>query len=149
MKRSILSTSLVLLIAFALIAAISGCSGEGIDFNVWAGSYSGTGTLDNDKVGNLALTCGSDGLVSGTLTVTGVDGTDEDFKFTAGTYDLNGSITSTGGNFEVSGNVPDNGNFFIRGRFPTDGSSKTYTVVTEASEEFPDSLTYTGELTHD
>jgi hypothetical protein len=149
MKRSILSTALVLLLALGFIAAVAGCSGEGIDFNIWAGNYSGTGTLDNGKVGDLALTCGSDGLVTGTLTVTGADGTDEDFKFTAGSYNLAGSITSTGGNFEVTGNVPANGDFFIRGNFPTDGGSKTYTVVTEASEEFPTVLSYTGSLTHD
>jgi hypothetical protein len=119
MKRSILSTSLVLVVLLGLIAAIAGCSGEGVDFNVWAGNYSGTGTLDNSKVGNLALTCGTDGLVSGTLTVTGADGPDTDFKFTAGSYNRAGSITSTSGNFEVSGNVPSNGDFVIRGRFPT------------------------------
>jgi hypothetical protein len=144
MKRTVLLSALLL-----LLVALSGCSGGGIDFNTWAGSYSGTGTLDNGKTGALALTCDANGIVTGTLTVTGADGSDTDFKFTAGVYNVTGSITSTGGAFDVGGNVPSNGDFFIRGRFPTDSSSKQYTITTATSTTFPTQLTYTGSLTHD
>jgi hypothetical protein len=144
MKRTALFTAIL----FFVLTAV-GCAGGGINFNTWAGSYSGSGTLDNGKTGTLALTCGTDGLVNGTLTVTGADGTDTDFKFTAGSYPLTGSITSTAGAFEVGGNVPSNGDFFVRGQFPTDGGSKTYTVTTVSSQAFPVVLTFTGTLTHD
>jgi hypothetical protein len=144
MKRTVLVSAILL-----LLLALSGCSGGGIDFNTWAGTYSGSGTLDNSKTGDLALTCDANGIVTGTLTVTGADGTDTNFKFTAGVYNLTGSITSTGGAFDVGGTVPNNGTFFIRGHFPADTSSKPYTVVTGTSTTFPTSQSYPGTLTRD
>lgn len=134
---------------FGLLALLAGCAGGALDFNVWAADYSGTGELDNHKTGDLHLTCDANGIVTGTLTVAGADGPDVEFKFTAGNYNLVGSITSTGGNFEVAGNVPSNGDFFIRGRFPTDGSAKDYKVVTVANETFPTTQSYDGSLTRD
>lgn len=145
MKRSVRTSIFLFCAALAVVAASTGCGGA-IDFNAWAGSYTGTGELDNHKAGALSLVCGSDGLVSGSLDVTGVNGTDTNFKFTPGSYTLAGSITSTSGNFEVHGNVPSNGDFFIRGRFPTNATPLPYTVTTAASAAFPTVLTFTGTL---
>lgn len=142
MKR----TALFLVVLIGLIALIAGCAGGAVNFNTWAADYAGSGTLDNDKVGQLEVTCDSNGIVTGTLTVTGTDGTESEFKFTPGAYNLSGSITSTGGNFEVSGEVPEMGGFFIRGNFPTDGSSRDYKVVTEATETYPTVQSYDGTL---
>lgn len=118
----------------ALLVAIStlliGCFGGAFNLSDFAGNFTGTGTLDNGKTGDLALTCDSNGIVTGTLTVTGADGT-QTFKFTAGVYALSGSLTSTGGNFEVTGTVPTQGDFFIRGNLPRDGSARSYTVSTD------------------
>src|SRR5882757_7008251 len=105
MNRSILSIALLLCVAFGLVLSTAGCAGKGVDFNTWVATYTGTGALDNSKAGVLAVTCDASGIVTGTLTVTGADGTDTLFKFTAGTYNVTGSITSTDGNFEVSGTV--------------------------------------------
>lgn len=147
MKRSILSTALFVLGAILASVLSAGCGGQGVDFNTWAATYSGSGALDNSKVGDLALTSDAQGLVSGTLTVTGADGTDTNFKFTAGAYNVSGSITSTSGGFEVTGSVPSNGTFFVRGQFPTDSSSKAYKVITATSSTFITSQTYDGNLT--
>src|ERR1044072_3215478 len=149
MKRTVLSRAFIIAAALGLIAILAGCAGGALDFNVWGADYSGTGELDNHKTGDLAITCDSNGIVTGTLTVAGADGPDVEFKFTAGVYNLVGSITSTGGNFEVSGNVPTMGDFFIRGNFPTDGSAKDYKGVTVANTTFPTPQSYDGSLTRD
>ncbi|HVT13129.1 MAG TPA: hypothetical protein VHE55_12770 [Fimbriimonadaceae bacterium] len=146
MKRSVLFSACIAFAVTLLAILLSGCGGKGVDFNTWAGSYTGTATLDNNKSSTLHLTSDSSGIVAGTMVVTGADGTDSDFKFTAGTYNVTGSITSTSGGFTVSGAVPNMGNFFIRGQFPTDGSTTEYRIGTEASTTYPTSLTYTGTL---
>lgn len=146
MNRSYLST-LLIFAAFGLSLVLSGCGGHGIDFGTWAANYTGTVGLDNSKSGTLALTSDTNGIVTGTLTVTGADGADTNYKFTAGTYPLAGSITSTKGGFEVNGTVPTMGSFFIRGQFPTDASTKAFTVVTGTSATYTVSLKYNGVLT--
>src|SRR5690242_12667446 len=116
MKGSIVS-AVVFLVLAAL--AIVGCGGSStVNFAAWAGNYSGNVTLDNGKAGTFTVSCDTNGIAVGTLVVTGADGTDTNYKFTAGTYNVTGNITSTGGGFEVDGIVPNNGNFFIRGQFP-------------------------------
>lgn len=146
MKRSVLFTASIAFTIAAFATSLSGCAGKGVDFNIWTGTYTGTATLDNNKASTLNLTSDSSGIVAGTMVVTGADGTDTNFKFTAGTYNVTGSITSTGGAFTASGTVPNMGNFFVRGEFPTDGSSKQYRIGTAASSTYPTSLTYTGML---
>jgi hypothetical protein len=146
MNRSILSTAL-LLCAFGLALMIAGCAGKGVDFTTWVATYSGSGALDNSKTGDLTLSCDASGIVTGTLTVTGADGTDTFFKFTPGSYALAGSITSTDGNFEVSGTVPNNATFIIRGHFNTDTIHSTlYNVITGTSTTLTTSQHYTGSL---
>src|SRR5579862_986074 len=135
MRRRVLSNALCLFVAICILAT-AGCGGKSVDFSVWAGSYSGSAVLDNNKTATLSLVSDSTGLATGTLVVTGADGTDTNFKFTAGTYNVSGSVTSTGGGFEVDGTVPNNGNFVIRGTFPTDSSPKVFHVVTSITATF-------------
>ena len=146
MKQNTLYSAFLGILAFGILLLASGCGGSSVNFSTWAGNYSGSGILDNNKNGVLTLVSDPTGLVTGTLVVTGADGNDLNFKFTAGTYALSGSITSTTGGFEVNGVVPNNGNFVVRGQFPTNGSSTTYRIVTTTSTTFINSLTYTGTL---
>lgn len=147
MNRSNLSTSLLLIAAFGLALITAGCGGKGLDFAPWVANYTGSGSLDNGKTGDLAVSCDAAGVVTGTLTVTGADGVDTLYKFTAGVYNVSGSITSTSGDFEVTGTVPVDGDFFIRGKLPTATlTPRTYTVVTSTSVTFLTSQHYTGSL---
>lgn len=146
MKRSVLFTASIALAIAALAASLSGCAGKGVDFNTWTGTYTGTATLDNNKASTLNLTSDSSGIVAGSMVVTGADGTDTNYKFTAGTYNVTGSITSTGGAFTVSGTVPNMGNFVVRGTFPTNGGTTEYRIGTASSSTYPTSMSYTGTL---
>jgi len=149
MKTRIAPLAVLITMAVWVAAFASGCGGSNVDFSQWAGNYSGTITLDNNKSGVLTLSSDSNGLVSGELVVTGADGTDTNFKFTAGTYNLTGSVTSTGGGFEVAGAVPNNGNFLVRGQFPTTPTPTTFRIVTGLSQTFTISQTYSGTLNKD
>lgn len=136
---------LALLTSFAVLF-LAGCGGGGFDPAQFTGTYHGAVTLDNNKAGDLTLVSDAQGLVSGSLVVTGADGTDTNYKFTAGTYTVGGSLTSLGGDFEVNGEVPDQGDFFIRGSFPTDGGTRTFKVITGTNDQYQTSQTYTGSL---
>jgi len=146
MKKRIASTAVLLVLAVWFAVVVSGCGGSTVNFATWEGNYGGTVTLDNNKMGTLTLSSDANGLVSGFLVVTGADGTDTNFKFTAGTYNLSGSVTSTGGGFEVDGAVPNNGNFLVRGQFPTTPTATTFRIITGTSTNFTVSLTYMGTL---
>lgn len=137
---------LLALFALFVVLFVAGCGGAGFDPTQFMGTYHGTVTLDNNKAGDLTLVSDAEGLVSGSLVVTGADGTDTTYKFTAGTYSVAGSLTSLSGNFEVNGEVPDQGDFFIRGSFPTDGSTRTFKVITGTNDQYQTSQTYIGSL---
>jgi hypothetical protein len=146
MKQSILSTAFLICLVLGVLGSLSGCGGSSVNFATWQGNFAGTVTLDNSKTGNLTLTSDANGLVSGVFVVTGADGTDTLFKFTAGTYHMSGGITSTSGGFEVDGAVPNMGNFFIRGQLPTDSTTKTIRVITGTSSFFTTAILYQGTL---
>ncbi len=132
----------IALLAAFVIVALSGCFGSGFNPGSYAGNYTGTGTLDNSKTGDVVLDFNGSGVATGSLTVTGAGtGDTSTFQFPAGVYPLNGSVTSTKGAFEVQGMVASDKPFVIRGSLPAVGQNSTYTVFAGAD-------THTGTLTH-
>lgn len=117
---------LAIVAAASLVAA--GCAGGTFSALPYAGSYSGSGTVDREKTGTLTFVSNEQGLISGTFEISGTEAKGEGYSFTIGTYNVAGSITSTSGNWEVGGTVPEEGEFVIRGSYPALGQNKTYTV---------------------
>lgn len=116
-----------------LLVAISivGCGGSGSSVsspNSYAGTYTGSTTVDGGKRAELSTTVGSDGTLSGTLQIsaplvvstTGRGGRG-DFSFSIGTFNISGTADANG-NMTATGTDPIGGAFSISGTLATSGN---------------------------
>ncbi len=125
---------LALIPLFLLLFAV-GCAGNGTSSPgtaAYAGTYTGTTTLDSGKKGDLNFTLAADGTATGSLTVSAPAASKAgDFNFTFGTMQIEGHI-SDDGTLTMTGTDPNSGNFEITGKVNPDGTA-TLTITASGS----------------
>ncbi len=122
----------VILFACMSVFCLLGCGGGGFNVGNYVGTYDGSGSVDRGKTGTLHFTTDAEGIIAGTFVVNGTETTGTGFNFAPGTYVVVGSVTSTNGGFTISGSVPDQGDFVIRGPFPSLTQSREYKIRANA-----------------
>lgn len=134
----------LLAVAASLLAA--GCGGSGSNptsvptTNAYAGSYESTLTLDHGKRGDLALTVTDTGSASGTLTVSaGSALTRDPFEFATGLITVTGKVNSDG-TFSFGGNDPTGGHFDVTGNLPANGNGTGSITVTAGGETYTSTI---------
>lgn len=132
---------------FALATVVlAGCGGSGSNPgttlptpNAYAGKYESTMTLDGGKRGDLAVTVSDTGSASGTLTISAGAARDP-FSFTVGEIITVSGNVDRDGSFEFSGTDPFGGTFDVTGNLPADGNGTGSVTVTAGGESYTSTI---------